>query len=344
MNVTGSGAVDPRVASIVPTLYTYNKTKSTITQLDMESCEYDKHFSKKMYEPLMKGINVSEYSCISNNTKNLSLIYNRTEQSGQYIILYMRTCVNSTENNNYCYTKNEIDNALTNSIFYFSYLVGSISIDHYNKSEPVKPSVYTQDNRMSYTSRSDLNIFWKPVLYKTDKGWLFEKNSKKNYFQIDENSFRQTMVTDKQKYSVNNSFSKTLFGLHYSTIDNYKRSYPKIQSVIANCSGLIKVSFHIAKFIVHMFTLGEYYSFLFDFDFNSSITINSVNNSVNNESKVELKKQGNAIISVSRSKVKNTVHNKKKFLLYYLSNGSSFQMRMQEQKQYQNMKKELCRF
>ena len=150
------------------------------------------------------------------------------------------------------------------------------------------------------------------MLYKTDKGWLFEKNSKKNYFQIDENSFRQTMVTDKQKYSVNNSFSKTLFGLHYSTIDNYKRSYPKIQSVIANCSGLIQVSFQITKFIVHMFTLGEYYSFLFDFDFNSSITINSVNNSVNNESKVELKKQGNANISFGRSKVKNTVHNKKK--------------------------------
>lgn len=79
MNVTGSGAVDPRVASIVPTLYTYNKTKSTITQLDMEPCQYDKHFSKKMYEPLIKGINVSEYSCISNNTKNLSLIYNRTK-------------------------------------------------------------------------------------------------------------------------------------------------------------------------------------------------------------------------------------------------------------------------
>ena len=94
------------------------------------------------------------------------------------------------------------------------------------------------------------------MLYKTDKGWLFEKNSKKNYFQIDENSFRQTMVTDKQKYSVNNSFSKTLFGLHYSTIDNYKRSYPKIQSVIANCSGLIQVSFQIAKFIVHMYFWG----------------------------------------------------------------------------------------
>ena len=44
----------------------------------------------------------------------------------------------------------------------------------------------------------------------------------------------------------------------------YKRTYPKVQSVVANISGLVQVSFQVAKLIVNLFTLGRYYSFFFE--------------------------------------------------------------------------------
>ena len=50
-----------------------------------------------------------------------SLKFNQTEYSGSYIILYLRTCTNTTENNNHCYPQEEIDKAMSNTTYYFSH-------------------------------------------------------------------------------------------------------------------------------------------------------------------------------------------------------------------------------
>lgn len=72
---------------------------------------------------------------------------------------------------------------------------------------------------------------------------------------------KQTTTSANEHYYYPNTFSKIQFGLHYSSMDRYKRTYPKVQSVVANISGLVQVSFQVAKLIVNLFTLGRYYSF-----------------------------------------------------------------------------------
>ena len=70
-----------------------------------------------------------------------SLKFNQTEYSGSYIILYLRTCTNTTENNNHCYPQEEIENFMKNGSYYFAYLMESIKVDHYNNSNPFSPFI-----------------------------------------------------------------------------------------------------------------------------------------------------------------------------------------------------------
>ena len=96
--------------------------------------------------------------------------------------------------------------------------------------------------------------------YSSDRGWLFESINKEYAFQIDESLSQQIARSSSEHYFYENTFSKIQYALHYSSIDKYQRTFPKIQSMLANITGLIQVSFQFSKFLVNIFTLGQYYS------------------------------------------------------------------------------------
>ena len=102
--------------------------------------------------------------------------------------------------------------------------------------------------------------------YSSDRGWLFESINKVYAFQIDESLSQQIARSSSEHYFYENTFSKIQYALHYSSIDKYQRTFPKIQSMLANITGLIQVSFQFSKFLVNIFTLGQYYSFFFEIE------------------------------------------------------------------------------
>lgn len=259
-----SGPINPRIASILPVIWKYNGTQSTITELTLEPCKFDYHFPKETYAKVFAQLKLDDFQCIAKGERNLSLFFDNNNWSGQYIILYLRTSTNTTENGNYCFPQEKIDQHLSGSSIYLSYLIESMNIDHYNRTNPISPSSFFQQIKIGYYSRFDLNVYWKPVEYKTDRGWLFESLQTENLYQVDENMIKQTTTSTNEHYYYPNTFSKIQFGLHYSSMDRYKRTYPKVQSVVANISGLVQVSFQVAKLIVNLFTLGRYYSFFFE--------------------------------------------------------------------------------
>lgn len=260
------GPVNPKIASIVPVLWKYNKYDSDITEIKLEQCELDKHFSKKIYGNLFENLNINNFRCLSQDQGNLTLSFNKTDWSGAYLILYIKTCTNSTENNNFCYPQEEIDRAMSNSSYFLSMLIDNIAVDHYNYTNPLKASFYYRQMKLSYKARSDYDIYWKPIEYATDRGWLFETINVKKSFHLDETLIQQNPTSQDEHYYYHKTFSKIQFALHYSSIDKYKRAYPKIQSVLANLSGLIQITFQIAKIVVSLFSMGQYYSFFFEYD------------------------------------------------------------------------------
>lgn len=273
------GPVNPKIASMVPVLWKYNKYESEITEIKLEKCELDKHFSKKIYGNVFKNLGKNDFRCLSQDQGNLTLSFNKTDWSGAYIILYVKTCINTTENNNYCFPQEEIDKAMTNSSYYLSMLLDNTAIDHYNLTNPLKTSFYYKQMKLSYNARSDYYIYWKPIEYTTDRGWLFEKLSVKKSFQLDETLIQTNPTSQDEHYYYHTTFSKIQFALHYSSIDKYKRVYPKIQSVLANLSGLLQIIFQISKILVSLFSMGQYYTFFFENDSISWVNSNQTDNS-----------------------------------------------------------------
>ena len=148
------GEVDSRIASIFPVLWSYNGNIGTITEIPIEVCSYEKHFPERQYGQHFNTINISDFLCLSNDNIDLSLVFNKSNWSGSYIILYTRTCTNTTENNNHCYPQEEIENFMKNGSYYFAYLMENIKVDHYNNSNPIILSSYFQQIKLSYSKTS----------------------------------------------------------------------------------------------------------------------------------------------------------------------------------------------
>lgn len=123
-----SGPINPRIASILPVIWKYNGTQSTITELTLEPCKFDYHFPKETYAKVFAQLKLDDFQCIAKGERNLSLFFDNNNWSGQYIILYLRTCTNTTENGNYCFPQEKIDQHLSGSSIYLSYLIESMNI------------------------------------------------------------------------------------------------------------------------------------------------------------------------------------------------------------------------
>lgn len=100
--------IEPRIADIYPVLWEYQGMTQKVTPIEIETCQFDKHFPKNKYEKAFEGLNITDSKCFNSNGLDLSLYFNKSDWSGAFIIIYLRTCTNTTENNNYCYPRRKL--------------------------------------------------------------------------------------------------------------------------------------------------------------------------------------------------------------------------------------------
>lgn len=105
---------------MVALLWEYEGINQTVTNLPVEPCEFGKHFEKDKYEELFQDVDTNDFRCFDSSNVNLSLYYKKETWSGSYIIVYLTSCTNSTENNNYCLPQSEIDKQMNEGSYYFS--------------------------------------------------------------------------------------------------------------------------------------------------------------------------------------------------------------------------------
>lgn len=149
--------------------------------------------------------------------------------------------MNSTSNNNSCYSNEEINKKLDGVYFTINFL--DYEIDNYNITHPahlvVKSEIYPITG---YLAKSYV-IFKKRVIYTTDYGFIFESNTDLEFYQHDS--------IFNSDYNLNtNSPVFASFQFH-AKLENeiYKRSYVKIPSIIANVGGIMKACVTIFVFL-----------------------------------------------------------------------------------------------
>lgn len=245
--------IDPRIGRVVSTYWVESNGTQTIYELETEPCTFEKHLTNPIYKEYFK-FNISMYQCIKPNTYNLSLSADDSTNSVTYFNIYISECENSTQNGNYCLPVSEIETQLANLDMYFEFYFPTYIIDHYNRTNPIKEYYYTNMEKIFSNFFYSYYEGQKILNYSSDDGNVFQDFIDYEGFSRDNiNSFSQLSPQKTQVY-IPKSIAVVQFTINSSQFDQYKRTYPKLQSVVANIGGIFKFITVIAQIISQFVT------------------------------------------------------------------------------------------
>ena len=207
-----------------------NKTINNIS-LTIENCEFGKNIDSK-YKNSLKEINtdeINQYYCFSKKDGELPLFYDpNLGQSSIYV--YIRTNEESGYNG---------DNLM------LMIINGNNIIEHSKKNTPISDNYFS----MSYTSFSAFkftltNYYFQFIKYESDEGLFFP--SYKTY-NAKAYSHMNNMYTNYFYEGKLTHLGTIMFEISKVNFDSYKRSYSRLQSLLAEVMSVISLLFGIGK-------------------------------------------------------------------------------------------------
>ena len=219
----------------------YNNGTTIYTPLDIETCEIGRNIDKK-YQNFVNdksnyGKKIDEFKCISSNFENISLFYD-PKIGFSLINLYI------IFQNNTNYTPEKIQSLL---------ITENNIINHFNRKDPInKGYMFQLTSAYSSMEYTRINFNFQYLKYESDEGFIFQ-NSRTLYGMSfsDITSYRSKQgINDftSNFEEVRDSMIGTIeIGINKSNFDNYKRSYQKLQSLLAEITSVINLLFEIGR-------------------------------------------------------------------------------------------------
>jgi len=150
--------------------------------------------------------------------------------NGQFLRLQLDICKNTTENQNSCFPEDKIYKSIP--VFNLHYVIQDTILDGYNFYDPGARTFqfgYTKSNINTFSR----TFFWfRSVIYETDENILLFSSRQQNYLQLD-NTRVELLNQERTK-----TFFSHVFTL-MPVLDNYNRSYIKVQGVFAYIGGFL---------------------------------------------------------------------------------------------------------
>lgn len=257
---------------------------SNINKIIDESIYYQSLCISKFYNSTSK-------ITINYNDKNFNfptIEHGASNKNGTFYGIFIQKCQNSSLNNYSCASEEEID-------FYSLYLtikfnVISQYINVKNYKNPFVSFIYTLTDGYSDENYYTLNsLNFEPYILNTDNGFLFNNlyNDKSYYFS----------QNDKKSYETSYGIICGIYFWMQNSALIYERKYQKIQDVLANIGGIMKVLITFTRFINNIFYKYQAYK-----------DINKVINSYTNEEEKNKNKKGH-FIPLSESSIINSRNN-----------------------------------
>lgn len=226
----------------------------SITTLSYERCQKTKHFKgyEKFFIPYYEQMKIDTYYCLNLENYDLTIngLFGDLINGYSLINLYINECANNTKSNvTNCLAKDDIMKIIgdTNMFFRVSYI--DFQIDHKNYSDPYFPYVRSENIQFSYKAKARVYYYLKNVIYKTDIGYFQREMEEDQFFMYDTFLLTYPSVT----YQIPNAFGLFSF-LISSKAAEFNRSFPKVQSLIANIGGLINGSTFLIRIMLHFFS------------------------------------------------------------------------------------------
>ncbi len=207
--------------------------KQTSVSLNIGKCDIDKHFSEEFKEYFINFPELNNYYCITprNSSQTIYGLYGNVYPFSYYSFT-VRRCLNSTENNNNCYSNDEILDIMQQP--YLDVIFIDYSINSLNKHHVKELIVRKERYEVSTTIYKRIWLYFDYIKYITDYGYIFP-NSHTEYFH----SF-DSVRTDMNYYPFSNALV-TLTVLNNGKNSVYNKQYTKAQDYLAIIGGIIKI-------------------------------------------------------------------------------------------------------
>ena len=225
----------------------YDNGKLENGSLKIEKCELGKNIDLKFKDFIIGksnfGIPVEDFYCFSPDNGNLSLFY--YPDVGYNIISLQVVFKNNSD-----YIPEKIQSLIVSQ---------NSLIDHNNKSNPLSNSFeYHPTPSFSSSQFTTVSYNFQYIKYESDEGF-FNKNSRSlfgisfsdmtflNFYNDNYNIEKQ--LKENNKVNIGN----IEFSLNKSNYDNYKRTYQRLQSLLAEVMSVISLLFEIGRQITAIF-------------------------------------------------------------------------------------------
>ena len=219
----------------------YNNGTQIINPLIIEKCELGKNIDLK-YKDLANekytyGRKLEEFYCINYENKNLSLFY-YPNFGFSYITLDI------IFRNNSIYKPENLQSLIISE---------NNIIDHYNKTNPIRKSfVYQLTSTYSTLELTKIQYNLQYIKYESDEGLLYKKSKILEGISFLDMNFNRNNNNDYDFYKQIKESNFAKIGIieiqiNKSNFDNYKRSYKKLQSLLAEVMSVVSLSFEIGR-------------------------------------------------------------------------------------------------
>ena len=213
------------------------------TLLTVENCEIGKNidlkYKKYFDEKNLFRRKIEDFYCINLNNLNKSLFY-YPNIGYSYITLYI------IFKNNSNYIPEKIQSLIVSE---------SDLIDHNNKSNPISHNFdYHFTAAFSSVEYTKINYHFQFIKYESDNGLIYKKSKTLNGISFsDMTSFRNIQddydLKRDYKESSDLNIGRITLEINKSHYDNYKRTYPRLQTLLAEIMSVISLLFEIGRII-----------------------------------------------------------------------------------------------
>ena len=206
-----------------------------IDKCDIENIKY--RFKDILKNKSTFGRPIEEFYCISSKSVNESLFYDPNIGHSTIDVMFFLK-------NNIIYPPEKISILIIN--------VNNI-IDHNNKKKPIGENfIYHISPNFNSLEYTEINFNFQYIKYESDNGLFFPDN--KNYSGISFSSMT-SIRWEKEDYNLDfdiknkniSNIGRILFEINRTNYDNYKRSYQKLQSLLAELMSVISILFEVGK-------------------------------------------------------------------------------------------------
>jgi hypothetical protein len=235
-----------------------------VYEMQLEPCKPE-HFAK--YESYFSNVQYSKMKCIPSQKYNVSLFGRYGDSNpNSFLNIVVNMCNNMTTNNT-CPSQQEIEPYLKNVYLHFLYL--DHEVDHYNYAQPIQRYLRSETFPINWDLHARYFYSFSSLTYDTDIGAVFVNKRQQTTYKL--NKVEQTVQIRHGSSLYPGVTIGTVTFFRQPSGDQFHRTYPKLQTLLARIGGSIQGIMLISKAFCYIFTKNLFLIDMINLNFNNEV-------------------------------------------------------------------------